>query len=79
MQKLRKPQIWQILKISAFDRVLGGKEKDAWKLFKGVTNGLLGKKRDYNYTPLSCGTFTDEHWERFYHDTSVMEQRYQGH
>ncbi|KAJ4444951.1 hypothetical protein ANN_06750 [Periplaneta americana] len=31
-----------------------------------------------DFFPPSCGGFSDEHGERFHHNISVMEQRYQG-
>ena len=46
------PQIRQLVKDPAFDRVLEGKEKEAWEALKGVIHGFLGNKRDDNYTQL---------------------------
>ena len=38
------PQIRQLVKDPAFDRVLEGKEKEAWEALKGVIHGFLGNK-----------------------------------
>lgn len=37
------PEIRELVKDPAFDRVLEGKEKEAWNAFKGVVKGFLGK------------------------------------
>ncbi|KAJ4451487.1 hypothetical protein ANN_02950 [Periplaneta americana] len=46
------PQIRELVKDPAFVQVFEGKEKEAWEALKGVIHGLLGNKRNDNYTQL---------------------------
>ena len=46
------PQIRQLMKDPAFDKVLKGQKKETWEALKGAICGFLGNKRDDNYIQL---------------------------
>jgi len=51
MQKSRKASLLVPKFVNWWkDLVLEGREKEAWEALRGVIHGILGNKRDDNYT-----------------------------